>query len=167
MVILVMVIIVIFTVMYFLYKYKTPEFYTMSPITGNIYISGITGAKDLAAIKRNDIQYVINCTKDIPNYYENKHIKYMRVPIDDSPDQPIGNYFEKTSDFIENIVRKNKNVLVHCYAGVSRSASIVIAYLIIKRHMKYADAIKLVASRRSIINPNPGFVNALKKLTRD
>jgi dual specificity MAP kinase phosphatase len=48
-------------------------------------------------------------------------------------------------------------VLIHCYAGVSRSATITIAYLMQELGMPYSEAMKYVKSKRYFINPNDGF----------
>ncbi|KAE8305165.1 Dual-specificity protein phosphatase [Giardia duodenalis] len=58
----------------------------------------------------------------------------------------------------------SRGVLVHCGVGVSRSALVVIGYLMIKKNMSFPDAYALLRSRRSCINPNDGFVEFLKIL---
>ena len=61
-----------------------------------------------------------------------------------------------TFEFIEE-ERKRTNVLIHCFAGISRSATILIAYLMRKNYIKYDVAKEQVKSKRDIIKPNPGF----------
>lgn len=58
---------------------------------------------------------------------------------------------------------EGRNVLVHCAAGVSRSASFVIAYLMNRKDMLFPDAIRFVKERRSVIRPNSGFSQQLEK----
>ena len=58
-------------------------------------------------------------------------------------------------------------MLVHCNAGVSRSAAIVIAYLMYSQHLNYQQAFDLVKSKRPAIRPNDGFVAELKQLQDD
>lgn len=65
-------------------------------------------------------------------------------------------------DFIDN-ARKNTNILVHCYAGISRSVTAVIAYLMMKRSWNYERTFAFVRAQRSIANPNPAFVRQLKQ----
>jgi len=48
-------------------------------------------------------------------------------------------------------------VLVHCHMGVSRSATVVIAYLMKYFHMTHREAYNFVKKKRSVINPNEGF----------
>jgi hypothetical protein len=59
--------------------------------------------------------------------------------------------------FINMAVELNQNILVHCMAGISRSVSIVIYYLMKKYHINYKDALNTVRKRREIANPNNSF----------
>ena len=58
---------------------------------------------------------------------------------------------------------QNRTILVHCAAGVSRSASFVIAYLMGKKNMSFDEAFEHTKERRKIIRPNSGFLEQLKK----
>ncbi|XP_014097146.3 dual specificity protein phosphatase 19 [Bactrocera oleae] len=71
------------------------------------------------------------------------------------------------NQFINDAESSRGRVLVHCNAGVSRAASIVIAYLILVRGMLFDDAYALVKSKRECIQPNVGFIKQLKKLKLD
>ena len=71
------------------------------------------------------------------------------------------NFIEK-DNFIEKCTSMNKNVLVHCHAGVSRSATILIAYFMRKNKISYQEAFDFVKSKRSIIGPNFDFRDALR-----
>lgn len=70
-------------------------------------------------------------------------------------------------DFIRDAIAKDGKVFVHCYAGVSRSATIVIAYLMFEHGLSYSAAIKLVKSKRPFINPNDGFRKQLLLFEKD
>lgn len=87
-------------------------------------------------------------------------IEYLFVFIEDHEDEPIHTEFKDCIDFINRI---DGPVLVHCMAGISRSATIVIAYLMKERGMDYADAYNYVKERRRIINPNSGFKIQLRQ----
>ena len=134
------------------------EFYKISPITNNIYLSGIMVAQDINKIKEYNINCIVNCTKTIPNYFD---ITYLRVPVDDTYNQHIEQYFDETYNFIENCINENKNILVHCHAGISRSSTILIAYFMRKNNWDLQQALDFLRSKRSIVNPNPDFIKAL------
>lgn len=59
--------------------------------------------------------------------------------------------------FINNAIENNANILVHCIAGVSRSASLIIYFYMKKFNMSYTEAYTLVKKSRSIVNPNESF----------
>jgi hypothetical protein len=59
--------------------------------------------------------------------------------------------------FINQAVINNKNILVHCMAGVSRSVSVVIYYLMKKHTISYKDALGIIKQKRKIVNPNDSF----------
>lgn len=58
-------------------------------------------------------------------------------------------------------------MLVHCWAGVSRSTTIVISFLMAEHGMSFNDATDHVRKQRWFINPNPGFKNQLKRYERE
>lgn len=74
----------------------------------------------------------------------------------------LNNYNNKTMieiayHFINNAVEEKANILVHCMAGISRSASLLIYFFMKKYNLNYVDAEKILRDRRPIVNPNPGF----------
>merc|ERR1712228_736386 len=75
--------------------------------------------------------------------------------------EPIKEFFTEATQFIHSWMSREQPVLVHCRAGVSRSASVVIAYLMEFQGYTLHDAFFLVRSHRSVITPNPGFMDQL------
>ncbi|KAJ4490110.1 hypothetical protein J3R30DRAFT_3653549 [Lentinula aciculospora] len=59
-------------------------------------------------------------------------------------------------------IHEGRGVLVHCQAGVSRSATIVAAYLMFNRKMNVEEALDLVRKARPEVDPNPGFIAQLE-----
>lgn len=119
------------------------------------------------------IQRVLNCASlevsntfdTLSNNGEKYIVKYCDLPIDDSPSQDLTNYFETATRFIEKSRIQKKNVLVHCRAGRSRSAAMVIAYLITYQHQTFTQAFEYVKQCRPNISINSGFLNQLKFLS--
>lgn len=85
---------------------------------------------------------------------DNSEIDVLKLYVDDNDDTFIVDYFEKVNDFIDS----HKKVLIHCIAGISRSASFTIAYLMSRKQFSLINAIKHIKNKRSIIRPNDGFL---------
>lgn len=75
--------------------------------------------------------------------------------------QDIRSIFEDFANKLEEFKKNNKRVLVHCIQGISRSVSMVIAYLIAKENMSLRDAYALVKAQRKLARPNKGFLKQL------
>ena len=101
-----------------------------------------------------------------PDYYCETGIIYHGVPAMDMFTFKINRYFDEACDFIGKVIgtKQTSNVcgriLVHCKEGVSRSASLVLAYLVRDQEMQLKDAVRLVRSKRAI-TPNEGFLQQL------
>jgi hypothetical protein len=65
--------------------------------------------------------------------------------------------------FINLAVNSNKNILIHCMAGISRSVSLVTYYLMKKYHLDYDKAFYIIKNKRIVANPNDSFKFQLKK----
>src|SRR5437870_10377941 len=87
---------------------------------------------------------------------------YKNVSICDDESSDIYQYFDDCIQFIDDAIEKGGKVLVHCMCGISRSATIVAAYLIDKCHYSDEEAINIIKEYRDCINPNPGFRRQLK-----
>lgn len=92
--------------------------------------------------------------------------RYMGFPMVDQPTTDISRYFYIASKFIENGINSGGKVLVHCMMGMSRSATCVLAYLMIARKMSAAEAIRTVRMHRDI-RPNEGFLQQLADLDNE
>jgi len=95
-------------------------------------------------------------------YYSRAGIlHFLGIPASDTIYYNMAVSFQKAADFIEQaLASKAGRVLVHCQAGISRSATLVIAYLMIKRNFTVRQALHTVSSRRKIY-PNQGFLQQL------
>jgi protein-tyrosine phosphatase len=86
---------------------------------------------------------------------------HLIIPIDDNQNIDITKYFDSFIQFI--ILNKNKNILVHCQHGSSRSGSFIVFYLMYFHKMKYLEALEYAKSKRYGICPNDGFQNQIIK----
>ena len=92
------------------------------------------------------------------------YITYKFIPCLDVPETNLLPIIKESNNFIEDCFSNKGKILIHCNAGVSRSSSIVIAYLMKREHLNYKTAYNYVKLKRNCIAPNNGFIEQLKKL---
>lgn len=129
-------------------------------IIDNLYLGNYIAAYNMDLLNILKVKAIVNCTNEVGNLNSNKFI-YLKLFLNDTPDENILNHFDSTADFIHNFIKSNQGILVHCAAGVSRSATITIAYLMKYHKLKLKDAYHHVKKCRPIINPNEGFIRHL------
>jgi protein-tyrosine phosphatase len=88
-------------------------------------------------------------------------VEHLWIVIGDHPSEDITKFFITAFHFIRQNLEKG-NVLVHCQAGISRSCTIVIAFLMQQMLINYKEAFNMVKAKRPIANPNKGFIKQLK-----
>ena len=126
-----------------------------------LYIGNIYSTKDYNFLHTKDIKCVLSVTN---NYVQldKKKFKHLQFNVNDSPWQDLISIFDICYDFINNSLENNRNIYVHCDMGISRSATVVIAYLMKKYGDTYESCYSFLKRRRSIVYPNFGFQAQLK-----
>eukprot|EP01080_Neovahlkampfia_damariscottae_P012222 gene12222-5808_t len=117
-------------------------------------------AKNIKSLEAMKITRILNVTNDIHKNHSNFIVK--NISILDTPKTNISKYFDESFDFIDDALKKKEKILVHCHAGRSRSATIVIAYLMKHQQISLKEAVEYVKLKRKIIRPNDGFMKQLK-----
>ncbi|RWS10183.1 dual specificity protein phosphatase 14-like protein [Dinothrombium tinctorium] len=131
----------------------------MSAISENVFLSGIKGLT-LANLNTHRITCVINaCEKQ--RKYAKQELECVHIAIADERTADISPYFDFVADKMNQVLEKGGNVVVHCVSGISRSPTLVIAFLIKYRMMTLHESFNFVHSKRSIIRPNNGFFKQL------
>jgi protein-tyrosine phosphatase len=139
----------------------------MSVIVDNLLLSSISEMYNKVEIKNTKLHINAQENKIYPEF-NNIEIQ-INLNWNDKPTQNInenGILFHIIR-LMDSYISKGKQVLVNCYAGVSRSTTIVIAYLMYKNKMNLQDALTFVRQKRPIINPNYGFVCQLYNLEEE
>lgn len=126
-----------------------------------LYIGNARDAQDLRVLQALGITRVLNVTSHVPGYHQDSGICYKTLPAMDSGHQNLRQYFDEAIHFIDEARQSGERVLVHCQAGVSRSPTIVIAYLMKHTRRTMVDSYKYVKARRPIISPNLNFMGQL------
>jgi len=134
-------------------------------IVDNIYLGNAYNASNFNQLDEYNITTIINITNEIPNYFQNfPKYDYLKISINDTNTDSLINFFKKSNKYIKNIQQKkiNQNILIHCYMGSSRSATMLIAYLIIYYNMNPEEAFLFLQEKRPIVNINSKFWNELQ-----
>jgi len=120
-------------------------------IIPGLWLGNKTASLNDKFLKENNITIVFNCTKDLPFQHGIK--KRYRVPVDDNLQaEEIRNMELWSYETIYKLTKEHKqgNVLVHCYAGMQRSAAVVAMFLIANYSMKKDNAISFIKRKRSV-----------------
>ncbi|XP_064207417.1 dual specificity protein phosphatase 14 isoform X1 [Anguilla rostrata] len=138
----------------------------IAQITPSLFLSRGNVASNRSLLLSKGITCVVNATIELPNFNW-PHVEYVKVPLADMPHSPISLYFDSVADKIHSVGRgKRGAVLVHCAAGVSRSATLCLAYLMKYHRVSLAEAHAWVKARRPVIRPNAGFWRQLIEYER-
>ncbi len=140
---------------------KDIENHPASQVTPFLFLGNMKDAGDAAALRRLGIDHVLNVTTTPPGYTPHPAILYKQLHAADNGYQNLRQYFDEAFEFIEAARRRGGAVLIHCQAGVSRSPTIAVAYLIKNSPMSMVEAYRFVKARRSIISPNLNFMGQL------
>ncbi|KAM9266740.1 dual specificity protein phosphatase 8 [Cariama cristata] len=120
--------------------------------------------KDL--MTQNGISYVLNASNSCPkpDFICDSH--FMRIPVNDNYCEKLLPWLDKSIEFIDKAKVSSCQVIVHCLAGISRSATIAIAYIMKTMGMSSDDAYRFVKDRRPSISPNFNFLGQLLEYER-
>uniref|UniRef100_A0A4W3GY38 Dual specificity protein phosphatase n=1 Tax=Callorhinchus milii TaxID=7868 RepID=A0A4W3GY38_CALMI len=106
------------------------------------------------------ITALINVSATCPNHFEG-HYLYKCIPVEDSHKADISCWFKEAIHFVDSVKNAGGRVFVHCQAGISRSATICLAYLMSSNRVRLDEAFEFVKQRRSVISPNFSFMGQL------
>ncbi|CAI4228507.1 unnamed protein product [Auanema sp. JU1783] len=133
---------------------KDKILFSISEILPHLYLAGY-GCITESKLRNFGITHAVDATnlsnKQIPA------IEYLKVNVDDDVISKISNHFEDVCNFIDKAKSQGGKVIVFCAAGVSRSATLVLIYLLQCEGKTLKDAYYMVNQVRPIISPNLGF----------
>eukprot|EP00299_Pterocystis_sp_00344_P009412 c3953_g1_i4.p1 GENE.c3953_g1_i4~~c3953_g1_i4.p1 ORF type:complete len:303 (+),score=52.90 c3953_g1_i4:34-942(+) len=134
----------------------------MDEIVPGVFLGSAQAAEQSITLKKLGISHVMTVANDV-NECRDEDISHIRIPIKDDPSQNILTHIPTALSFISNATTSGAKILIHCKAGVSRSVTIVIAFLMAAYGISLADAYCVVQySRSAQIHPNNGFLSQLQ-----
>ncbi|KAJ3029691.1 UNVERIFIED_CONTAM: hypothetical protein HDU68_011407 [Siphonaria sp. JEL0065] len=138
----------------------------MDFVQQHIYISSCDESESLLLLESNKIKAIVSLGHGFTPKYADKQIKYLLIDIEDNEYENALDHFDEGVTFIQKSVSANENVLIHCVAGVSRSATLVAAYLMKVNGIGALEAVDLIRLARPCVCPNDGFMNQLEIYSR-
>ncbi|XP_014841283.1 PREDICTED: dual specificity protein phosphatase 16 [Poecilia mexicana] len=142
---------------------SSPAISSLGPtrILPHLYLGCQRDVLNKELMEQNDIAFVLNASNTCPkpDFVPESH--FLRVPVNDSFCEKILPWLDRSLDFIEKAKASDGRVLVHCLAGISRSATIAIAYIMKRMDMSLDEAYRFVKEKRPTISPNFNFLGQL------
>ncbi|GJP59273.1 hypothetical protein CLOP_g10173 [Closterium sp. NIES-67] len=128
-----------------------------SQIMAHVFVGSDAVARDRDILRKSGITHVLNCVGFVCPEYFPGDIIYKTLWLQDNTSEDIGCVLYDVFDFIEAVREAAGRVFVHCCQGVSRSTSLVIAYLMWTEKRGFEDAFRFVKAIRGVASPNMGF----------
>jgi atypical dual specificity phosphatase len=138
-----------------------------SPILPSLYISDLYAATSPTVLSQLGITHILRVCNEFNwrEYPSKTNLEILCISIRDAGEENIEDYFKSSTAWIREALADGKSkVLVHCACGISRSPSIVIAYLMATRGLSYYNAWSFVQDGRQEAQPNFSFKAQLRKL---
>ncbi|XP_060852471.1 dual specificity protein phosphatase 19 [Rhopalosiphum padi] len=130
---------------------------------GHVFEFLYFGSQDIACdpniLNTLQITDILSIGVTVPKY---NNFMYKFIEAYDLPSFNMNSIFDECFLYIENIRLQSRRIFIHCNAGISRSPTIVIAYVMKHLKVDFEHAFKLVKETRLTINPNAGFLSQLK-----
>jgi protein-tyrosine phosphatase len=134
--------------------------YQASLIEHGIYLSGSYVARRRDEIEKLNIKHILNATSDIPCMFSD--LNYLRVGLFDTKEQELTSKdLHCAFEFMKQAKEKKEAMLIHCYAGKSRSASFVIYYLCRTHNWSIGKAMFYIWGKRPILCVNDNFIQRI------
>ncbi|KAL7179671.1 hypothetical protein ACSBR1_042972 [Camellia fascicularis] len=140
-----------------------------SSISCSLFIGGALAARSVYTLQHLGITHILClCSNEIgqsdsqyPDLFE-----YKNFAICDEVDANISSIFEEAHDFIDHIEQTGRKVLVHCFEGRSRSATVILAYLMLRKNLTLLEAWNRLKKVHRRVHPNDGFAKVLVELDK-
>lgn len=126
-------------------------------VTDCLYLSNARAAGDPRQVTGCGITCIINVTEKKGSVSPPPGVEYFHIPVSDTPVSRLSDHFDEVADKIQVTAESSGRTLVHCNAGVSRSAALCMAYLMKHRGVSLLEAHGWVRTCRPVVRPNNGF----------
>jgi atypical dual specificity phosphatase len=152
------------------YSYQRPS-NGANEIIPRLYISDLSFAENAACLSTYGITHIVSAISSSvlipPESVLHPQPRHLQVRVEDFPFAELAAHLPITTAWIREALRNpDARVLVHCAEGISRSVSVVAAFLIAQYGWSPAQAVQYIKSKRRAADPNFGFVQQLGEYAR-
>lgn len=139
----------------------------LQEVVSNVFISNVFGARSKAKLQDKGISRIVVAAAELDMFHESQpDLEYLRLPLADNPGQKLMPSLAEGCDFIQKARSEGRACLVHCAGGGSRSASVVIGFLLRHESSDFPSveaALQHLKAVRPIVEPNWGFLEQLRE----
>ncbi|OQV19390.1 Dual specificity protein phosphatase 16 [Hypsibius exemplaris] len=132
----------------------------------HLFLGSERDALSWEVMKNKGISHVLNVSSSCPKADFIGDTNFMRIPVNDTYSDKLICHFMKAFAFLDDVKKNNGCALIHCLAGVSRSPTLAIAYVMHSRNISYDEAYRYVKEKRPSISPNLNFLGQLLEFDR-
>lgn len=141
--------------------------FAVDQVTDRLYICNFEAANCMQLMQDYGITHILTAASELPTPYPSK-FKYFKIEVHDTITENIRRFFEPCIEFMQEALQQpGTKVMVHCKQGVSRSPTIVMAYLMKVKKFSSTKAYDFLRLKRPEIGPNPGFVQQLQNYDQE
>ncbi|KAI1301713.1 Dual specificity protein phosphatase 8 [Halotydeus destructor] len=126
-----------------------------------LYLGSQNDSMNKQLLRDLNITYELNVSNSCPKSEFVAEASFLRIPVNDNYTEKLLPHFPKAFHFLDLVRESSGCALVHCLAGISRSATIAIAYVMKHLGLSCDDAYRYVKSKRPSISPNFNFLGQL------
>mmetsp|Transcript_30993 Transcript_30993/g.97497 ORF Transcript_30993/g.97497 Transcript_30993/m.97497 type:complete len:170 (-) Transcript_30993:139-648(-) len=129
---------------------------------GRLLLAPFLNAKSLPWLRRNSVTHIVNATPDAPCLFA-REFRYLRVPVEDRDGADLSSHFARCHAYASYALSGGGTVLFHCAMGRSRSAALLVAFLLREEGLGVAQALDYVRSLRASAAPRVSFLRQLRE----
>ncbi|XP_057203521.1 dual specificity protein phosphatase 22-A [Triplophysa rosa] len=133
----------------------------MNKVVDGLYLGNIRDSENRENLSRQGITHILSVCNNAKPVLEDK--TYLCIHAADASSQNLSQHFKDCIRFIHECRLNGGACLVHCLAGVSRSTTMVVAYLMTVTSYSWEECLSAVKAVRSFVGPNYGFQQQLQE----
>ncbi|XP_030621815.1 dual specificity protein phosphatase 22-A [Chanos chanos] len=133
----------------------------MNKVIDGLYLGNIRDSENRDSLSRNGITHILSVYNNAKPVMED--MTYLCIQAADASNQNLSQHFKECIRFIHECRLNGGACLVHCLAGVSRSTTMVVAYLMTVTTYSWEECLSAVKAVRSFVGPNYGFQQQLQE----